>query len=71
MWLLRSDEQLGKLNRVGVDSVAALPYFAGWQALNLAGLTEHRITRVVSRLLMAPSQTRFLLSLTVCLLPCI
>ena len=50
MWLVRSNEQLGKLNRVGVDIVAALPYVAGWQALNLAGLTEDRIKRVVSRL---------------------
>ena len=37
-------EQLGKLNRVGPD-------VADWQALNLAGLTEDRIERVVSRLL--------------------
>ena len=39
MWLVRYNEQVGKLNRV-----------AGWQALNLAGLTEDRIERVVSRL---------------------
>ena len=50
MWLVPSNEQLGKLNRVGVDIVAALPCVAGWQALNLAGLTENRIKRVVSRL---------------------
>ena len=40
----------GKLNRVGMDIVTALPDVAGWQALNLAGLTEERIERVVSRL---------------------
>ena len=50
MWLVRYHEQLGKLNRVGVDIVTALPDVAGWQALNLAGLTEDRIERVVSRL---------------------
>ena len=32
------------------DSVTALPDVAGWQALNLAGLTEDRIERVVSPL---------------------
>ena len=50
MALVRFNEQLGKLNRVGIDIVAALPGVAGWQALNLAGLTEDRIERVVSRL---------------------
>ena len=45
---MRHNEQLGKLNRVGVDIVTALPDVAGWQALNLAGLTEVRIERVVS-----------------------
>ena len=50
MWLVRSNEQLGKLNRVGDDIVTSLPDVAGWQALNLAGLTEDRIERVVSRL---------------------
>ena len=50
MWLVRYNEQLGKLNRVGIDIVTALPDVAGWQALNLAGLTEDRIERVVSRL---------------------
>ena len=50
MWLVRSNEQLGKLNRVGLDIVTALPDVAGWQALNLAGLTEDRIERVMSRL---------------------
>ena len=50
VWLVRYYEQLGKLNRVGVDVVTALPDVAGWQALNLAGLTEDRIERVVSRL---------------------
>ena len=50
MWLVRYNEQLGKLNRVGLDVVTSLPDVAGWQALNLAGLTEDRIERVVSRL---------------------
>ena len=50
MWLVRFNEQLGKLNRVGIDIVTSLPDVAGWQALNLAGLTEDRIERVVSRL---------------------
>ena len=50
MWLVRFNEQLSKLNRVGIDIVAALPDVAGWQALNVAGFTE-RIERVVSRLL--------------------
>ena len=50
MWLVRYNEQLGKLNRVGLDIVTSLPDVAGWQALNLAGLTEDRIERVVSRL---------------------
>ena len=50
MWLVRFYDQLSKLNRVGVDIVTALPDVAGWQALNLAGLTEDRIERVVSRL---------------------
>ena len=45
MWLVRYNEQLGKLNRVGLDIVTSLP-LAGWQALNLAGLTEDRIERV-------------------------
>ena len=46
MWLVRFYEQLGKLNRVGVDIVTALADVAGWQALNLAGLTEDRIEPV-------------------------
>ena len=50
MRLVRFNEQLGKLNRVGIDIVTSLPDVAGWQALNLAGLTEDRIERVVSRL---------------------
>ena len=50
MWLVRYNEQLGKLNRVGIDIVTSLPDVAGWQALNLAGLLEDRIERVVSRL---------------------
>ena len=50
VWLVRYNEQLGKLNRVGLDIVTSLPDAAGWQALNLAGLTEDRIERVVSRL---------------------
>ena len=50
MWFVRFHEQLGKLNRVGIDIVTSLPDVAGWQALNLAGLTEDRIERVVSRL---------------------
>ena len=50
MWLVRYNEQLGKLNRVGLDIATSLPDVAGWQALNLAGLTEDRIERVVSRL---------------------
>ena len=49
-WLVRYNEHLGKLNRVGLDIVTSLPDVAGWQALNLAGLTEDRIERVVSRL---------------------
>ena len=49
MWLVRYCEQLGGLNRVGVDIVASLPDVAGWQALNLAGLREDRIERLVSR----------------------
>ena len=50
MWLVRFYEQLGKLNRVGLDIVTSLPDVAGWQALNLAGLMEDRVERVVSRL---------------------
>ena len=50
MWLVRYNEQLGKLNRVGIDIVTSLPDVAGWQAWNLAGLTEDRIERVVSQL---------------------
>ena len=50
MWLVRFYEQLGELNRVGVDIVTALPDVAGRQGLNLAVLTEERIERVVSRL---------------------
>ena len=50
MWLVRFYEQLGKLNRVGVDIVTALPDFAGWLALNLARLIEDGIERLVSRL---------------------
>ena len=50
MRLVRYNEQLGKLNRVGLDIVTSLPDVADWQALNLAGLTEDRIERVVSRL---------------------
>ena len=47
-WLVRHNEQLGELNRVGLDIVTSLPDVAGWQALNLAGLTE--LKRVVFRL---------------------
>ena len=66
MWLVRYNEQLGKLNRVGIDIVTALPDVAGWQALNLAGLTEDRIERVVPLALMTRSHwTRFLLNSTV------
>ena len=36
MWLVRYNEQLGKLNRVGLDIVTSLPDVAGRQALNLA-----------------------------------
>ena len=50
MWLVRDNEQLGKLKRGGLDIVTSLPDVAGWQALNLAGLTEDRIERVVSGL---------------------
>ena len=50
MWLVQYNEQLGKLNRVGLDTVTSLPDVAAWQALNLAGVTEDRIERVVSRL---------------------
>ena len=50
MWLVRHNEQLGKLNRVGLDIVTSLRDVAGCQALNLAGLTEDRIELVVSRL---------------------
>ena len=50
MWLVRYNEQLGKLKRGGLDIVTSLPDIAGWQALNLAGLTEDRIERVVSGL---------------------
>ena len=50
MWLVRYNEQLGKLNRGGFDITTALPDVAGWQALDLAGLTEDRIERVLSRL---------------------
>ena len=48
MWLVRYNGQLGKMNRVGIDIVTSLPDVAGWQALNLAGLTEDRIECVVS-----------------------
>ena len=50
MWLVRYNEHLGTLIRVGLDIVTSLPDVAGWQALNLAGLTEDRIERVVSGL---------------------
>ena len=43
MWPVRYNEQLATLNRVGLDIVTSLPDVAGWQALNLAGLTEDRI----------------------------
>ena len=43
MWLVRYNEQLGKMNRVGLDIVTSLPDVVGWQALNLAGVTEDRI----------------------------
>ena len=36
MWLVRCNEQLGKLNRVGIDIVAALPDVAGLRALKPA-----------------------------------
>ena len=48
MWLVRFNEQLGKVNRVDIDIVTSLPDVAVWQALNLAGLPEDRIERVVS-----------------------
>ena len=50
MWLVRYNEQLGQLNRVGLDIATSLPDVAGRKALNLAGLTEDRIEHVVSRL---------------------
>ena len=62
--------QLGKLNCVGVDIVTSLPDVAGWQALNLAGPTEDRIERVVSRLPDDTYRTRFLWNIIVSLLPC-
>ena len=68
MWLVRFNEQLGKLNRVGIDIVTAFQDVAGWQALNLAGLTEDMWC---PGFLMTRSHwTRFLLNSTVCLLPC-
>ena len=67
---MRYNEQLGKLNRVGLDIITSLPDVAGWQALNLAGLTEDRIERVVSGFLMTRSHwMRFLLNSIVCSLP--
>ena len=50
MCFVRYNEQLGRLNRVGLDIVTSLPDVSGWQALNLAGLMEDRTERVVSRL---------------------
>ena len=47
---MRYNKQLGKLNLVGLDIVTSPPDVAGWQTLNLAGPTEDRIERVVSRL---------------------
>ena len=51
MWLVRYNDLRGKLNRVGLDIVSSLLDVAGWQVLNLAGPTEDRIERFVSRLL--------------------
>ena len=45
MWLVRYNEQLGKLIRVGLDIVTSLPDVAGWQALNLAGLKGTGVDR--------------------------
>ena len=49
-WLVRYEEALGKRKTVGIDLVALLPDIAGWQALNLAGLSEDRLERVVMKL---------------------
>ena len=49
-WLVRYKEALGRLKTVGIDLVTLLPDIAGWQALNLAGLSEDRLERVVTKL---------------------
>ena len=49
-WLVRYEEMLGKLKRVNIDLQALLPDIAGWQALNMAGLNEDRLERIVSKL---------------------
>ena len=42
-WLVRYEEALARLKKVDIDLVALLPDIAGWQALNLAGLSEDRL----------------------------
>ena len=49
-WLVRYEEALGKLKTVGIDLVTLLPDIAGWQALNLTGLSEDRLERVATKL---------------------
>ena len=49
-WLVRYEESLDKLRRVGINMVDALGDIAGWQALSLAGLSEDCLERVVSKL---------------------
>ena len=47
---MRYEEALGKLKTVGIDLVTLLPDIAGWQAPNLAGLSEDALERVVTEL---------------------
>ena len=49
-WLVRYQEALGKLKAVNINVVSLLPDIAGWQALNLAGLSEDSLECVVSKL---------------------
>ena len=50
IWLVRYEQALGNLKQVNIDLVTLLPDIAGLQALNLAGLSEDRLERIVTKL---------------------
>ena len=50
-WLVRYEENLKCLVKVGINLEEALPEVVEWQAINMAGLNEDCLERIVDKLL--------------------